>query len=135
MTPVCSASCQRRPIGAGLPAWRLERVLGYIEANLAAPIGLPQLADAAGLSMNYFSAQFQIATGCRPHAYVRRRRIDRAQRMLLEGRLSLIEIALSVGFQSHAHFTTVFRRAVGEAPGRWRQRSRAERGALARLSA
>jgi AraC-like DNA-binding protein len=43
-----------------------------------------------------------------------------AQKMMLATRDPLVEIALRVGFQCQSHFTTVFRRFVGLAPGRWR---------------
>ena len=40
--------------------------------------------------------------------------------LLLETRDPLVEIALAVGFQTQAHFTTVFRRFVGDTPYQWR---------------
>jgi AraC-like DNA-binding protein len=105
----------------GLPKWRLKRVMAYIEANLEETISLAALANAAGLSPTYFAAQFKASTGLRPHDYVMRRRIESAQRQLLDPRLSVIEIAMSVGFQTQAHFTTTFKRIVGETPCRWRR--------------
>jgi AraC-like DNA-binding protein len=46
--------------------------------------------------------------------------------MLAETETSLVEIALSVGFQTQAHFTTVFKRFVGVTPHRWRTRNHSE---------
>jgi len=68
----------------------------------------------------HFAAQFRAATGLRPHEFVLRRRIERAQSLLLQSRLTSLDIALSTGFRSQAHFTTVFKRLVGETPARWR---------------
>lgn len=73
----------------------------------------------------HFAAQFRVATGMRPHEYLLRQRIERAQKMLVETRDSLVEIALGVGFQTQAHFTTVFRRFVGDTPYQWRCANRA----------
>jgi AraC family transcriptional regulator len=109
------------PPRPGLLKWRLKRVLHYIEANLSEPISLPKLAAAAGLSRMHFAAQFRAATGLRPHDFVVRRRIERAQELLRDPALPLVEVALSVGFQTQAHFTTVFRTLVMETPGRWRK--------------
>jgi AraC family transcriptional regulator len=64
------------------------------------------------------------ATGTRPHDYVLRRRIERAQDLLRNSETGLVDIALGVGFQSQSHFTTVFKRFVGETPHRWRQLTR-----------
>jgi AraC-like DNA-binding protein len=107
--------------GTGLVRWRQRRVLAFIDANLSDPIRLPDLARAAGLSRMHFAAQFRAATGVRPHDFVVRRRIERAQEMLRDSALPLAQIALDVGFQTQAHFTTVFRAHVQETPGRWRQ--------------
>lgn len=115
-----SAEPAGEPVRSGLPKWRLKRVMAYVDANIGEAITLAGMAAAAGLSRMHFAAQFRIATGIRPHEYVMRRRIERAQAMLLETRTSLVEIALSVGFQTQAHFTTVFRRFVGDTPNQWR---------------
>ena len=106
---------------AALPKWRLARVLDYIDANIGEPITLANLAAAAGLSRMYFAKQFRMATGIRPHGYVLRKRIERAQQMLAAKSAALVDIALSVGFQTQAHFTTVFKKLVGNTPCQWRR--------------
>jgi AraC family transcriptional regulator len=119
------ASTQRRaaarPKVAELARWRLRRVIEYVEANLAEPVSLSDLALAAGLTRMHFAAQFRAATGLPPHEYLLRRRIERAQEMLLDGDATLVDIALSVGFQTQSHFTSVFKRFVGQPPRAWRQ--------------
>jgi AraC family transcriptional regulator len=101
--------------------WRLMRVLTYIDANIGGPITLANLAATAGLSRMYFARQFRAATGIRPHEYVLRKRIERARQMLAETSDALVDVALSVGFQTQAHFTTVFKRIVGNTPCQWRR--------------
>jgi transcriptional regulator GlxA family with amidase domain len=103
-----------------LQRWRLKRVYEFVEANLQQPIPLAALAGAAGLSRMHFAASFRAATGLRPHDYVIRRRIQQAQALLQGGDTSIVDVALSVGFQTQAHFTTVFKRIVGLTPQRWR---------------
>ena len=92
----------------------------HIAANIETTVTLADLAGAAGLSSMHFAAQFRVATGLRPHEFLLRRRIDHAQRLLAEPRAKLADVAFSVGFQTQAHFTTVFKRIVGETPHRWR---------------
>lgn len=113
----------RRP-KSGLPKWRFKRVVAYIEENIGESVTLAGMAEAAGLSRMHFAAQFRVATGMRPHEFLLRRRIELAQQMLLETRDPLVEIALAVGFQTQAHFTTVFRRFVGDTPYQWRSANR-----------
>lgn len=116
--PVASKTA-RKP--ASLAKWRLDRAIDYIEANLAEPIALADVANTAGLTRMHFAAQFRAATGYRPHEYLLRRRIETAQDLLSRPDFSLVDAALSVGFQSQAHFSTVFKRLVGQTPSRWRQ--------------
>jgi AraC family transcriptional regulator len=114
------SSASRRAKVAELARWRLKRVVDYVEASLADPVSLADLAAAAGLTRMHFAAQFRAATGLPPHEYLTRRRIERAQEMLLEDDLPLVDVALSVGFQTQSHFTSVFKRFVGQSPRAWR---------------
>jgi transcriptional regulator GlxA family with amidase domain len=106
---------------AALPKWRLRRVVEHIDSRLSDCIRLSDMAAAAGLSRMHFAAQFRRATGSRPHEYMLRRRIERAQAMLRDSDVPLVDVALSVGFQTQAHFSTVFKRFAGVPPQRWRQ--------------
>ena len=101
--------------------WRLKRVVEYVDAHLGGRITLASMAAAAGLTPMHFAAQFRSATGLRPHDYVLQRRIERARELLRDPRRALLDVALSVGFQTQAHFTTVFKRFVGAPPHRWRR--------------
>lgn len=113
-----------RPQPTPLQKWRMKAVIDYVDGHLSSRITLATMAAAAGLSSMHFAAQFRAATGTRPHDYVLRRRIERAQELLRNGESCLVDIALGVGFQSQSHFTTVFKRFVGETPHRWRQLTR-----------
>jgi AraC-like DNA-binding protein len=108
-----------RPI-RGLQKWRLRRVAEYVDAHLSQKVTLVDLAGVAGLSRMHFASQFRAATGLRPHEYVLRQRIGRADELLRHSTMAIVEIALTVGFQTQAHFTTVFKRFVGYTPRRWR---------------
>ena len=103
-----------------LPDWRVKRVQDYIEANLATSIRLHDLSAVVGLSRAHFATQFRATMGCPPHTYILRRRIARAQRLLVQSGLSTADVALAVGFRTHSHFTAVFGEIVGETPTRWR---------------
>lgn len=106
---------------APLPKWRLARVETYLERHIDHPVKLADIARTAGLSPMHFAAQFFAATGYQPHHYLLQKRIARAKALLLDKDASIAEIALSVGFQAQAHFTTVFKRLTGETPARWRR--------------
>ncbi|SDC89419.1 AraC-type DNA-binding protein [Cupriavidus sp. YR651] len=113
------------PVTAGrnltpLSTWRLRRATDYIDAHLSECISLADIAESAGLTRMHFAAQFRRATGLRPHEYLLRRRIEQAQALLEGSAQSILDVALNCGFRSQSHFTTVFKRFVGETPYSWR---------------
>jgi AraC-like DNA-binding protein len=104
-----------------LQKWRMKRVTDHVDAHLSRRITLADMAAAAGLTRMHFAAQFRASTGMRPHDFVLQRRIERAQELLRNPELALVDVALSVGFQTQAHFTTVFKHFAGGTPHRWRR--------------
>jgi AraC-like DNA-binding protein len=121
-----------RRVTLALQSWRLSRVQKYVRTHISNSIRLADLANVAGFTRMYFAAQFRARTGIRPHEYVIRERIARAQTLLMMPQNKTVEVSLSVGFASQAHFTTVFRRYVGITPHRWRVLQNTEDGATLR---
>jgi len=91
--------------GCQLSPKQVSRVRGYIRANLARDIGLAELADQLSLSPHYFSMLFKHASATPPHHYVLRERVQEGQRLLAAGRMSISEVALSLGFSDQSHFS------------------------------
>ena len=59
-----------------------------------------------------------------PHQYLTRRRIERAQDLLLQSDMTVTNICLDVGFESLGSFSTLFRRHLGISPERYRTQNR-----------
>jgi AraC-like DNA-binding protein len=118
-------ACTEKREPAPLPKWRLKRAVEYIDSHLDDNISLADVASAAGLSRMHFARQFRRATSMPPREYLLRRRITRSQELLRHSDARLVDIALSVGFLSQAHFTTVFKRFSGTTPHQWRWENRA----------
>jgi AraC family transcriptional regulator len=99
---------------------RINRVIDAIHRDLAAPLGLEQLAEHAGLSPYHFHRIFHALTGETLQAFTTRLRLDRALRcMLHQPRAQLTQIALECGFGSSSNFARVFKQAYGTAPSRF----------------
>ncbi|WP_426440994.1 helix-turn-helix domain-containing protein [Bradyrhizobium genosp. P] len=103
-----------------LQKWRLKRVIDHIERHISSRITLLDLAAVAGLSRMHFASQFRAATGLRPHQFLLRERVRSAEALMQDPTMTLLEIAMAVGFQTQAHFTTVFKRFSGCTPRHWR---------------
>ena len=108
-------------IRGGLAPWQVRRVTEYIEEHLSSTIRLQDLAGIARLSHSHFCRAFKESTGHPAHAYVMRRRVHRAQRLMLTTPESLSQIAALCGMADQAHFCKLFRRLVGESPNAWRR--------------
>jgi AraC-like DNA-binding protein len=105
----------------GLAAWQILRVRAYIDCNLHRTIHIRDLSAVARRSPAHFSRKFKLAVGESPHAYVVRRRLEKACHLMITGAASLSEIALSVGFSDQAHLCRLFRQAFGQSPANWRR--------------
>jgi AraC family transcriptional regulator len=116
---------QRGRISEVMANNRLSRTLEFIEANLAQPVGLPAMADAAGLSASHFARQFRATTGEAPHQYLVQRRVALAKRRLEATDASIAEVAFECGFANQEHLTRVFKRFCGATPGAYRKDRRA----------
>ena len=103
-----------------LPAWRLRHVIDYIDAHLDQDLTLAELAAVAGFSPSHFKALFRQATGTPVHRFVLERRVERARLHLLEGRLSVTEVALETGFAHPSHMARWMRRLLGLSPSQVR---------------
>ena len=105
----------------GLAAWQMLRVRAYIDSNLHRTIHVRDLSAVARRSKAHFSRKFKLAVGQSPHAYVVRRRLERACHLMMTSAEPLSEIALSVGFSDQAHLCRLFRQAFGQSPANWRR--------------
>jgi AraC family transcriptional regulator len=117
----------------GLAAWQILRVRAYIDSNLHRTIHTRDLSAVARRSPAHFSRKFKLAVGEPPHAYVVRRRLERACHLMISSPASLSEIALSVGFSDQAHLCRLFRQAFGRSPANWR-RERGLPGGIASIA-
>jgi AraC family transcriptional regulator len=118
------ADAQAFPVSGGLSPWQLRHALDFLVAHLDGDPTIAELAQECGLSSGYFARAFRQTMGAAPHQWLIGKRIERARELLLGGRLDLAEIAVACGFVDQSHFTRVFARHEGCAPGRWRKLNR-----------
>ncbi len=109
----------------------LAPVIAEVKDNLEADHSLGALARAQGASPFQFHRQFSSAVGETPRRHVERVRLERAAYKLAVTDERIVDVALSVGFDSHEAFTRAFRRWDGRSPSAYRAAARA--GQAARL--
>jgi AraC-like DNA-binding protein len=102
------------------PARHLLRAKDLADGRYFEPLGVDDMARAAGLSRAHFSREFRRTFGESPHAYLLTRRLERAASLLRTTDRSVAEICLDVGLQSLGSFTTTFTRTYGMSPTAYR---------------
>jgi AraC-like DNA-binding protein len=102
------------------PDRHLLRAKDLADARYVEPIGVDEMAQAAGLSRAHFSRAFKGAFGESPRAYLLTRRLERAAALLRTTDRSVNDVCLSVGLQSLGSFTTSFTRTFGMSPTAYR---------------
>ncbi|MEO4030358.1 AraC family transcriptional regulator [Chromobacterium vaccinii] len=102
-------------------AARLDR---FLDSRLGRPLTVADMAAACHLSSSQFHARLRTETGLTPMAYLCRMRMERARRLLLSSRASVLEVALQVGYQSASAFSAAYRQRFGANPSEERGRVR-----------
>lgn len=103
-------------------AEQYKRVLDYIAGNMTKPIGVEDMAAAAGMSAAAFGRVFKAAVGDTPYQFLSRFRVEQAQAMMRNRGRPLIDIALACGFADQPHMSRIFKKFTGETPKVWRDR-------------
>jgi AraC-like DNA-binding protein len=106
------------------PDPQVERIAAILRTVQTTP-GLTRvqaLADAAGMGVRSLQQLFGEYVGVSPKWAIRRFRLhEAADRLAQGGEIDLSALALDLGYVDQAHFTSDFRRLVGQAPGRYRE--------------
>jgi len=105
----------------GLAGWQIARVRAFIDKNLHGNIHTKDLSAVARRSAAHFARSFKHSFGEPPHAYVMRRRLEKACHLMITSSESLSQIALSVGFSDQSHLCKRFKQALGQSPSNWRR--------------
>lgn len=109
------------------PSRPTRRLIGrtkrFLEAHLAGPVRLVDVARGVGASPAYLTDVFRRVEGIPLHGYLTQLRLARAL-VELPNASDLTTLALALGFSSHSHFTAVFRRAFGCTPSQFRESTR-----------
>ena len=110
---------------------QIGAALSLIHENPGGAWTVQSLAASAGMSRSAFASRFNRLVGEPPLHYLTRWRMQKAQRLLRDGRVPLSDVATRVGYDSEAAFSKAFKRAVGAAPGAYRRRARLGLGVAA----
>jgi AraC family transcriptional regulator len=110
-----------------VPTRRLiQRTKEYLEEHLANALHLEEVATAVSASPAYLTSVFRRFEGVPLHKYVTQLRLARSLTELPHA-ADLTTLAVNLGFSSHSHFASAFRRAFGITPSDFRRDGRSGR--------
>lgn len=97
------------------------RIIAYIDANLSRQITNVEIGDYFNYNHNYLNRLMLRYTGKTLHQYIMEQRIHKALTLIQTTNLPMKEIAMSLGFNSPAHFSYCFKRATRLSPQQFRE--------------
>lgn len=97
----------------------IRNSMKYIDDNLCERLTLPELANVASLSTNYYGTLFKQLNGITPVEYITSKRVLRAISMLPDFDGTMLELALACGFNNTANFNRAFRAYTGQVPSKY----------------
>lgn len=106
----------------GLSPNSARRVQEYLNENFTRKISVSELAYVAGVSANHFILRFGKTFGMPPHRYLMNLRLDFAEKLLLDGKLSIAEVAYVAGYSDQGHLATSMKKYRGKSPSELRFR-------------
>jgi AraC-like DNA-binding protein len=109
------------PARGGLSALQMRRATEFLDTHLNGDINLRSVAEVCDISLSHFARAFKHSFRKPPYQWLLERRIEKAQDLLLNSRLSIAGIAIQCGFTDQSGFNRSFKRISGATPGEWRR--------------
>lgn len=99
-----------------------EEVSAYIRKNYA-DIKIQDLTEVFHFQEDYFNRLIKGRTGLTYSAYLQQIRLEKAERLLTSSRMSVEEIAVSVGYRNKGYFYKIFQEKYGTTPSKYRRKA------------
>jgi AraC-like DNA-binding protein len=100
---------------------RIRETLHYIRENIDQPIRIDELTEICRLSKDHFIRTFRKEMHVTPVQYINRKKIEKAQLMILTGNQSMQHIAYGLSFDNVSYFNRLFKRYTGTTPVKYRK--------------
>ena len=106
----------------GQPSDLVLQVRTYVLHHISEPMTTESIAKALYMSRSYLSRKYHAETGETLLAYIHRKKIEEAKRMLVYTSKPLTAISAYLGFSSQGHFSRIFREYTGMTPAEYRKK-------------
>ncbi len=111
-----------QPVASRHESQRLGQLFDYLHSNIAEKHTLDELAQRVGMSPRTFHRRFQKITGVTPTRWLMDERLKFAQKLLIEDRLNIEDIAAKTGFSTASALRHHFQQHFAMSPSTWRKK-------------
>lgn len=94
----------------------LEQILNYIDKNISEPITVGEICQNFSMSRSSLQILFNENLNQTPKKYINDLKLEKSRQMISEGRSTISEIALTLGFNSIHYFSRAFTLKYNMAP-------------------
>ena len=98
---------------------RIEKAVYYIRTHIDSNINIKELANHCAITSSHFIRRFKQELQCTPLQYINQKKIEKAELLLVEGKNSIKEIALSLSFSDISYFCKLFKKKTGFSPNQY----------------
>ncbi len=120
MTQLCQIYSSQHTVPVANKRLSVAELDNFIDRRLAYPPDNSELATAMNLSESHFYHLCQRQFGMTPQQYMMRRRMQRAQFLLLNSKMPLVVLAEEIGFADASSFSRAYKNFFHETPGKTR---------------
>lgn len=99
----------------------VSRAIEYIEKNYTSEVSIDELCKELNINKCYFCNIFKKETGMTFVNYLNNYKIEKSKNLLKNPNLSLLDIAMAVGFNNQSYYSTVFKKITSQTPLEFRE--------------
>lgn len=115
------AEIKKMTINQRVYSLHVQKAIDYIEKNITEDLSLDQVVDYLKLNKTYFCKLFKENTGKTFSQYVNQVRIEYSKKLLEDTNMSILDVALAVGYNNSNYFHKAFKERLGITPYNYRQ--------------
>jgi AraC-like DNA-binding protein len=101
----------------------IQSCMDFVQSGFNQDVSLTTVADMFSVSPEHLTRTFRKELGISYHQYIIHKRVEESKRLLrFSPELSILDVAMQVGFDSASHFCRTFRQLIEETPSSYRKR-------------
>ena len=100
---------------------RIVQAVDHIQRHIFETIELETMVRRSCLSKDHFIRLFRKETGLTPQKYIIRKKVERAQLMLVTQEATVKNVALALGYDDVSYFCRLFKKVTGCQPHNYRR--------------